>query len=141
MREYGRKGFYIKNTEVIENLRKIDAIVFDKTGTLTVNRSMKVEFIGDELSEEQLKMIKAVVSNSGHPLSITIKEHIEPDTEYKVENFKEIPSLGITGIIDGIRINIGSRKFVTGKEDDQPLSTNVYVFLGEKILGYFKIEN
>ena len=141
MREYGRKGFYIKNVEVIENLRKTDVIVFDKTGTLTVNRSMKVEFVGDDLSDYQLKIIKAVVSNSSHPLSITIKEHIEQETDFKVEGFKEIASLGITGMVDGKRVNIGSRKFVTGKDDDQPLSTNVYVFIEDRILGYFKIEN
>ena len=141
MREYGRKGFYLKNTEVIDNLRKIDSIVFDKTGTLTVNRSMKVEFVGDKLSEEQLKMIKAVVANSSHPLSITISEHIEVDSTFQVENFREIPSLGVTGIVKGVRINIGSKKFVTGKEDTDPLSTNVYVFIDDRILGYFKIEN
>ncbi len=141
MREYGRKGFYIKNTEVIENLRKTDAIVFDKTGTLTVNRSMKVEFVGDNLTEHQLQIIKSLVSNSSHPLSITIKEHIKTETGLNVEGFKEIASLGITGVIEGKRVNIGSKKFVTGKEDSDPLSTNVYVFIEDKISGYFKIEN
>ena len=141
MREYGRKGFYIKNTEVIENLRKTDAIVFDKTGTLTVNRSMKVEFVGDNLTEHQLQIIKSLVSNSSHPLSITIKEHIKTETGLNIEGFKEIASLGITGVIEGKRVNIGSKKFVTGKEDSDPLSTNVYVFIEDKILGYFKIEN
>ncbi len=141
MREYGRRGFYIKNTEVIENIRKVDCIVFDKTGTLTVNRSMKVEFVGDQLTTGQLKMIKALVSNSGHPLSITIKEYIEEEPEYKVEQFREIPSMGITGLVNGQRVNIGSRKFVTGKDDDEPLSTNVYIFIGDKILGYYKIQN
>ena len=141
MREYGRLGFYIKNTEVIDNLRKIDCIVFDKTGTLTVNRSMKVEFVGDELTDNQLKTIKAVVANSSHPLSITINEHITVDTDYKVDKFQEIPSLGITGLVNGKRVNIGSRKFVTGKDDSEPFSTNVYVFIEDKILGYFKIEN
>jgi len=141
MREYGRKGFYIKNTEVIDNLRKIDSIVFDKTGTLTVNRSMKVQFVGDDLSDEQLMMIKAVVANSSHPLSITVKEHIELDSDLEVESFKELPSLGVTASINNKRINIGSRKFVTGKDDNEPLSTNVYVFIEDKILGYYKIEN
>ena len=141
MREYGRKGFYLKNTEVIDNLRKIDCIVFDKTGTLTVNRSMKVEFVGETLSEEQLKTIKAVVANSSHPLSITISEFIQVKPDAEVEKFQEIPSLGVTGIVNGVRVNIGSRKFVTGKEDNDPLSTNVYVFINDKILGYFKIEN
>ena len=141
MREYGRKGFYIKNTEVIDNLRKIDSIVFDKTGTLTVNRSMNVEFVGDDLTDLQLKMVKAVVSNSSHPLSITIKDYIDTESGFKAENFKELPSLGVTATINNIRVNIGSRKFVTGKDDDEPLSTNVYVFIEDKILGYFKIEN
>jgi len=141
MREYGRIGFYLKNTEVIDNLRKIDCIVFDKTGTLTVNRSMKVEFVGDELSEKQLKIIKAVVANSSHPLSITISEFIQVKPDVEVEKFQEIPSLGVTGIVNAVRVNVGSRKFVTGKEDSAPLSTNVYVFIDDKILGYFKIEN
>ncbi len=141
MREFGRRGFYIKNTNVIENLRKVDCIVFDKTGTLTVNASLKVEFVGDNLSDNQLKMIKALVSNSSHPLSVTIKEHINQDSDLTVKEFREIPSLGITGLINGVRINIGSKKFVTGKDDDQPLSTNVYVFIEDKILGYFKIRN
>ncbi len=141
MREYGRRGFYIKNTEVIDNIRKVDCIVFDKTGTLTVNRSLKVEFIGNALTPEQLKMIRSLAANSGHPLSVTIKEHIESRGEYQVKSFKEIPSMGITGVINGKRINLGSKKFVTGKEDDQPLSTNVYVYIEDKILGYFKIRN
>lgn len=141
MREYGKRGFYIKNTDVIDNLRKVDSIVFDKTGTLTVNRSMKIEFVGEKLNDEQLKIIKSLVSNSSHPLSITIKEYIETGSVYDVENYKELPSLGITGIVNGKRVNIGSRKFVTGKDDDNPVSTNVYVFIEDKILGYFKIEN
>ncbi len=141
MREYGRRGFYIKNTEVIDSLRKIDCIVFDKTGTLTVNRSMKVEFVGDKLTDNQLKTIKTIVANSSHPLSITLNEHITVETDYPVEKFQEIPSLGITGLVNGKRVNIGSRKFVTGKDDSEPFSTNVYVFIEDKILGYFKIEN
>jgi Cu+-exporting ATPase len=141
MREYGRRGFYIKNTDVIEHLRKIDCIVFDKTGTLTVNRSMKVEFIGEKLTEDTERKIKSLVANSSHPLSITIKEFLQVDELLDVKDFKELPSLGITGMVDGVRVNVGSKKFVTGKEDDQPLSTNVYVFVGDRILGYFKIEN
>ena len=141
MREYGRRGFYIKNTDVIEHLRKIDCIVFDKTGTLTVNRSMKVEFVGEKLTEDTERKIKSLVANSSHPLSITIKEFLQVDELLDVKDFKELPSLGITGMVDGVRVNVGSKKFVTGKEDDQPLSTNVYVFVGDRILGYFKIEN
>ncbi|HEY9113222.1 MAG TPA: heavy metal translocating P-type ATPase metal-binding domain-containing protein [Bacteroidales bacterium] len=141
MRVFGRKGFYLKNTDIIENLNKVDAVVFDKTGTITMNQKMKVEFVGDELSGAELQMIKSVVYNSSHPLSITIKDSIETDEMLIVEGFREIPAMGITGLVNKKRVNIGSKKFVLGKEDQQPDSTNVYVFIGEKVLGYYKIEN
>lgn len=32
MRIFGKKGLYIKNTDVIEKLSHVDTIVFDKTG-------------------------------------------------------------------------------------------------------------
>ncbi|MEM1124449.1 MAG: heavy metal translocating P-type ATPase metal-binding domain-containing protein, partial [Bacteroidota bacterium] len=35
LRLLGRTGFYLKNTNVIEQLNKLDTIVFDKTGTIT----------------------------------------------------------------------------------------------------------
>ena len=141
MRVFGRKGFYIKNTQVIEDLHKIDTIVFDKTGTLTQARSMAVKFIGDELSREEMIMIKSLTASSSHPLSTTIKDSIELSETYEVDDFQEIPALGITGVINGIRINIGSKKFVTGKDELDISATNVYVFIGDKIKGYFSIEN
>lgn len=141
MRQFGRRGFYIKNTDVVEKLRNIDTIIFDKTGTITINNTMKTQFVGNKLTSEQLRIIKSLTSNSSHPLSATIKESIDLQELLPVTKFQEIPSLGITGITQGKKINMGSSKFVTGKDDDIPNSTNVYVFIENKILGYFKIEN
>lgn len=141
MRAFGRKGFYIKNTAIIENLEKIDAVVFDKTGTITLNRSMKAKFIGNPLSEKELGMIKSLAANSSHPLSAAIKENIKGEQLFEVNNFQEIPAMGTSALIDGIRINMGSRKFIMGKDDDEPDSTNVYVFIKDKVAGYFRIEN
>ncbi len=141
MRAFGRKGFYIKNTEVIENLDKIDTVVFDKTGTITLNRSMKAKFIGDTLSEDELQMIKSLAANSSHPLSVAIKENIKSEDLFEVENFQEIPAMGTSALINGKRINMGSRKFIMGKVDNEPNSTNVYIFIENKVAGYFSIEN
>jgi Cu+-exporting ATPase len=141
MRVYGRAGFYIKNTGVIENLRKIDTIVFDKTGTITLNHSMNIHFKGEKPSQETLMMIKSLTSHSSHPLSISIKESIAGDHRFEVTDFQEIPSLGITGLVNGIRINLGSRKFVTGKSDKNPNASHVYCFVGDRIAGYFSIAN
>lgn len=141
MRAFGRKGFYIKNTDVIENLYRVNNIVFDKTGTLTLNREMKTSFVGEELSNEQLKIIKSVTSHSSHPLSIAVSNSIEIEDLFEIDKFQEIPSLGITAEVNGVKVNIGSKKFVSGKDETDTESTNVYVFIDDTILGFFKIEN
>lgn len=141
MRAFGRKGFYIKNTEVIEHLYRINNIVFDKTGTLTLNREMKTTFVGNDLNDEEKKIIKSVSSHSSHPLSVAITESIKTEEIYEIDDFREFPALGISANFKGKKVNIGSRKFVTGKEETDTNSTNVYVFIDDAILGYFRIEN
>ncbi len=142
MRQFGRKGFYLKKTEVIERLHKVTTIVFDKTGTITHSKAMKIEFIGEHLDEEKLLMIKSLVRHSTHPLSAALFQNIEGDKFYEVTNYIEIPAMGISGEVNGVKINVGSRKFVTGKDDNsENLKTEVYVFFSDRILGRFEMEN
>lgn len=142
MRQYGRKGFYLKNTDVIEKLHKISTIVFDKTGTITYSQSSEIQFEGDTLSNDQLKMIKSLAYHSTHPLSKTIYNHIVQEELYEVKNFLELPSLGISGTVNGNKVNMGSKYFITGKQDEnENLKTSVWVNIENKILGYFLIEN
>ncbi len=143
MREFGRKGFYIKNTGVIERLHKINTVVFDKTGTITLSHNMKAVFVGEKLSGEQRSMVKSLASHSAHPLSATIKNNIKGSGNLQVDDFKEIPGMGISGIINGKRVNLGSKKFIMGTKagQDTEHSTNVYLFIENHVLGYFKINN
>ncbi len=142
LRQFGRKGLYLKNTDVIERLSKIKSIVFDKTGTITHTQSSKTDFIGDELSSDHLKMIKSLVFHSSHPLSKIISSSIKEDELFKVDGFKEIPSLGISGKIKEATINIGSKYFVTGdKSGQEDIKTQVWIFIGGNVLGYFQFEN
>ena len=142
MRQFGRKGFYLKNTAVIEHLYKVDTVVFDKTGTITNAQMSDIRFIGQELSTEQLLMIKSLVFHSSHPLSKTIFNFIEADKLLEVSDFQEIPSLGISGKINAIRLNIGSKYFVSGdKTENDNLKTEVWVYLNNSIIGYFQLEN
>ena len=142
MRQFGRKGFYLKNTAVIEHLYKVDTIVFDKTGTITNAQLSDIRFVGNKLNSEQVRCIKSLVFHSSHPLSKTIFNALEGDELYEVTGFQEIPSLGITGMVKGLRINIGSRYFVTGeKKEDQNLKTEVWVYLNDSVAGCFQLEN
>ncbi len=142
LRQFGRKGFYLKRTDVIEQLNKIDTIIFDKTGTITQNKAMKAEFIGADLSDDLILSIKSLVRHSTHPLSAALFMNLPGDDFFEVNNFKEIPGFGITGEINGTKINIGSKKFISGKEDQEKgLKTEVYVYFKDRILGYYQLEN
>jgi len=142
IRQFGRKGFYLKNTAVIEHLQHIDTVVFDKTGTITNAHGSEIRFVGSELSDKQRQMIKSLVFHSSHPLSKAIFNTIKGDELLDVSNFQEISSLGISGRINGIRINIGSRYFVTGeKSAEENLKSEVWVFFQDAVIGCFQLEN
>lgn len=142
MRWFGRSGFYLKKTQVIEELYKADTIVFDKTGTITHSRSMNISFQGDPLDAGQLLTVKSLVRHSTHPLSAALFLRLEGDQYHPVTGFKEIPGLGISGEVNGVHVLLGSRRFVTGKDDSgEALKTWVYVSFNHKVLGYFHISN
>lgn len=143
MRVFGRAGFYIKNTAVIEKLHQIKTIVFDKTGTITMSRKARVSFIGESLSMEEMQMIKSLVSHSSHPLSQIVKESIHTDQLIDVEHYQEIPAMGIRGDLKGVRINIGSESFVKGSAalGEARGGSSVFVYINGRVKGYYKIEN
>ncbi len=49
IRIFGKHKFYLKNTQVIESISKIDDLVFDKTGTITSNRQATIIYFGEKL--------------------------------------------------------------------------------------------
>jgi len=142
MRQFGRRGFYLKKTDTIEQLHKINTIVFDKTGTITQSKGMHIEFHGKSLNDGETKIIKSLVRHSTHPLSTSLFKFLPGDDFFEVEEYQEIAGLGITGIINGYKVNIGSKKFVTGKEvPDQAFKSEVFVFINGSIKGSYKISN
>jgi P-type Cu+ transporter len=142
IRVFGRRGFYLKKTEVIEQLFHTDTIVFDKTGTITINRKMNVAFQGNQLNNDEKQMILSLVRNSSHPLSKAINDHLSGVIFYQPESFDEIPGMGITGIVNNNRINIGSRQFVEGISDDETITeSRVYLSINNEMKGYFTIAN
>ncbi len=143
LRIFGRNKFYLKSTHVIEKLSKITSIVFDKTGTITETQNANVEFMGDNLSEFEIKLVKSLVHNSSHPLSKNIFR-IFPNAElFKIFEYQEIPGQGISAIIDGIKVQIGSKVYVseTKEKVENNLSTKVFLAFDDMVRGFFKISN
>ncbi len=142
MRIFGRNGFYIKNTGVIEHLTKADTVVFDKTGTLTHARTMNVTWEGEELSENETRLIRSIARNSTHPLSVILSEWLPVSSLLTVENYREIAGMGIVGHVDNQLVMLGSRKFVAGNQlSDESRISSVYISIDNKLKGYFRLEN
>ena len=144
MRIFGRKGFYVKNTDAVEALSKIDTIVMDKTGTLTESRQETIEFSGDVLSHADQEIIKSLVQHSTHPLSQKIFQALDVKSVHPVENFEEISGRGIQGVIGVISVKLGSASWlgiedVTGDAED--LKTRVFLSMNDEIRGSFLIAN
>ena len=142
MRVFGRNGFYIKNTEVIEKLTHADTVVFDKTGTLTHSRTMNIGWDGMGLTEKEMQWIRSVARNSTHPLSVMVSEWLPVSSLLLVLDYKEIGGLGIIGKVENHKIMIGSRIFVAGTETSvEGKISSVYISIDNKLRGFFKMEN
>ncbi|VAX19212.1 Type cbb3 cytochrome oxidase biogenesis protein CcoI; Copper-translocating P-type ATPase; FUPA29 P-type ATPase [hydrothermal vent metagenome] len=144
-RIFGRNKFYVKNTTVIEKLSELTSIVFDKTGTITKTAGASIEFVGKSLSEEEKQLIKALVRNSSHPLSLKIASLLKIKSNIKIEKYEEIVGKGISGVAGNHSIKIGSYSFTSEKETEKnkiPVAaTNVYVSIDDKQFGYYKVTN
>jgi Cu+-exporting ATPase len=142
MRVLGKKGFYLKNTQVVEMLAKVKTIVFDKTGTITQAQTPDIEFHGNALNTEQSVLVKSMVRQSPHPMSVAIYKYFDNIETAYVQEFKEISGKGTQGIIDGKSIRIGSSSFI--RNSNEKTSTNgsvVHIEIDGNYLGYFSLAN
>jgi Cu+-exporting ATPase len=141
MRIFGRNKLYLRNTSVIEDLARVDSIVFDKTGTITQLGKSDLIFTGNVLNSFQQKMIKSLVRNSTHPLSRKIFNSLEADEFFPVTKYDEISGLGITGIVYGNSLKVGSRVFIDGSVEENQLATKIFVSINDELIGHFSVTN
>jgi Cu+-exporting ATPase len=141
MRIFGRNKFYLRNTSVIEDLGKVDSIVFDKTGTITQLGKSDLVFTGAVLNSFQQKIIKSLVRNSTHPLSLKIYNSLEGEEFFPVTKFDEIPGLGINGVVYGNSVKVGSKEFVDQSAEVDNITTKVFVSMNDEVLGFFSVTN
>jgi len=143
MRIFGNSGLYIKNSEVVERLTKVDTIVFDKTGTITKPDETNIKFQG-KLNNEEISAIKSLVKQSTHPLSNSIYNFYQDAEYHNPEHFVEMSGRGIFGKVNNFEIRIGSEEFVKGEENISETDVNstvVYVEVNEEYKGFWKISN
>lgn len=119
-----RHGFLVRAGDALERLSAVGKAVFDKTGTLTKGKPVlgevcvKEGFDGNEV----LRLAAGVEASSEHPLGKAIVEGYKLRADSKriasVEHFKMIPGKGVEGIVEGRTIMVGTRQFVSGKNQE-----------------------
>jgi P-type Cu+ transporter len=124
---------FIKNTDVLENLSRVDALVFDKTGTLSDKKRNDVEEkLFENINKEELAL---VLNESIHPLSQSILK-ILPNAKGSLLSFTEIAGKGIDSLTADHSYLIGSADFL-GIED---LGFSVYIQVNGKLKAAYKIK-
>lgn len=141
MRLQGR-DFFIRNSNVLEDIADADTVVFDKTGTLSIQDEARIHFENGALSVRETQLVRSVASQSNHPLSKAIVSALPISERLNVKQFVELKGKGISAVADGQEVKIGSEEFITGKFLPQEVSgSRVYVAINGDVLGFFKIEH
>jgi Cu+-exporting ATPase len=106
-------GVLIKGPEVLEQTRRIDTVVLDKTGTVTQGRIELVDVapLDGATREEILRLAGAVETASEHPVGRAIARAAvrELGALPSVTGFRNLPGLGVTGLVDGHQVEVGRR--------------------------------
>jgi Cu+-exporting ATPase len=107
-----RNGILIKKSETLENIKKIDMILFDKTGTLTNGKLSisKIYNYSNYDDKKLLKLISSIERKSSHPIAIAFKDYYDP--KIIINNFDNIPGIGVSAEVDKIKMYIGNNKLI-----------------------------
>ncbi|MFE5024425.1 heavy metal translocating P-type ATPase [Streptomyces sp. NPDC056656] len=109
-------GILIKGPEVLETTRAVDTIVLDKTGTVTTGRmTLLATHVADGTDTgEVLRVAGALEHSSEHPIARAIADGAREKVGElgAVEDFANLPGLGVQGIVDGRAVLVGRVKLL-----------------------------
>nr|WP_295892417.1 heavy metal translocating P-type ATPase [uncultured Devosia sp.] len=110
-------GLLIKNAEALERLEKVDTLVVDKTGTLTEGKPAVTAMIpaNDGADDSNLLRLAASLERaSEHPLGLAIVNAAK-ERALTLSDPSDVDSpvgKGLTGMVDGHQLHIGSAKYL-----------------------------
>jgi Cu+-exporting ATPase len=142
LRWLGRKGFYLKNSEVIDRLASADTIVFDKTGTITVSGESQILFEGNPLRKDEIIFVKTLAAQSSHPLSRIIANAFpEVKVSNEINGVVEVRGKGISATINSVHVSLGSESFAGQLHGDKKKGAEVWFAVNGKVRGVFLVHN
>ena len=111
-----RRGIVVKGGGALERLSRIQTVLFDKTGTLTPGRPRLAAIDADPAlgRDAALRLAAALAQGSTHPVSAALVAAAKErglDLPQPVA-VAERPGGGITGLVDGRSLALGSQGFL-----------------------------
>jgi Cu+-exporting ATPase len=118
-------GILIKNAESLERAHRVQTVILDKTGTLTEGKPSVTDVAPFNGMHENLLLsyLASIEKKSEHPLAQAIVEHAAAKNLplFTVDSFASHTGLGLTAIVEGKAIMVGSLDFY----NDTPIDVKV----------------
>ncbi|MFU0512927.1 heavy metal translocating P-type ATPase [Gardnerella greenwoodii] len=137
-------GIVVKSQDVLEQLSRVTDVFFDKTGTLTVKQPqvVNVDVIDTTQNADRIVMLAGVLETySQHILAggiakagASLWENAHPSSVPQIPSVREYPVVhsvketagqGIQGVVDGILVRVGRRKYVTEQNTNQTIGKSL----------------
>jgi heavy metal translocating P-type ATPase len=148
----GKKGILVRDFGAFERTEKIKAFVFDKTGTITAGKWNLLDIlpVAQVTADEALALAAGLETKSDHFIAREIL-HQADKKKIRPSRIKQhhVKAKGIEGKIDGQKIKIGSRQFLTRelenqaslaalkRVNDQPKHSYVYLGIDGELAAVF----
>ncbi|WP_394972973.1 heavy metal translocating P-type ATPase [uncultured Croceitalea sp.] len=141
LRIFGRKKFYLKDTQTIEQLAQIDTAIFDKTGTITTSKKTIPIYQGSSLNKDEELLLKNTLRASNHILSRSLYRILDANDIITLDTFEEYLGKGIEGTKDNNHIKVGSSDFVSKRKFHETINTAVHISSNDNYKGKFIFYN
>ena len=119
----GRHGVLVKNAIVMEQLGQTTQVAFDKTGTLTRGTAQVagVQPLADLSVDEVLRLAASAERSSEHPLgrAVVAAAASRGLALAEASGFSATPGRGVTALIEGSWVQVGSPALVTQRSPEQ----------------------
>lgn len=135
-------GAIVRNRGCLALFGNETALVFDKTGTVTEGHFRVLHGL-ENLSEQQLKILKSMTAHSSHPISTSITQFLE-EPYIQIDSVEELAGHGLQASVDGTRYYLGSANLLRMQgidalpshavEDKDIIHTTVYFAEGNRCL-------
>ncbi len=109
-------GILFKNSESLENAQRLQVVALDKTGTITRGEPTVTDVLplNGTTADDLLRLAASVERASEHPLGQAVVNAAKAKNLAlsQPEGFESESGRGVSGVVDGKMIKVGSPKYV-----------------------------